>query len=109
MATLLVKNIDLLATFDDQCREISGGALFLRDNVIEKVGKTADLAGLEADVTLDLSGHVVMPGMVNTHHHMYQNQIRFMVQDDELDALSDLGRARRRCDRRLARVSSWPS
>jgi len=84
MTTLLVKNIDHLATFDDARREISGGALFLRDNVIEAVGTTAELAALEADQVLDLSGHIVMPGMVNTHHHMYQNLTRVMVQDDEL-------------------------
>jgi len=84
MATLLVKNIDLLATFDDQRREITDGAILLRDNVIEKVGTTTELAVLGADQVLDLSGHVVMPGMVNTHHHMYQNLTRVMVQDDEL-------------------------
>jgi cytosine/adenosine deaminase-related metal-dependent hydrolase len=84
MPTLLVKNIDLLATFDDAGRELRDGALFVRDNVIEKVGTTAELSGLAADRTLDLAGHVVMPGMVNTHHHMYQNLTRVMVQDDEL-------------------------
>jgi cytosine/adenosine deaminase-related metal-dependent hydrolase len=84
MPTLLVKNIELLATFDDARREIKDGALLLRDNVIVKVGATAELAGMAADRVLDLSGHIVMPGMVNTHHHMYQNLTRVMVQDDEL-------------------------
>lgn len=84
MTTLLVKNIDHLATFDDQRREIRDGALLLRDNVIAAVGTTAELGQSEADTVLDLSGHVVMPGMVNTHHHMYQNLTRVMVQDDEL-------------------------
>lgn len=84
MSTLLVKNIDLLATFDDQRREIADGALLVRDNVVEAVGTTAELAASDADDVLDLSGHIVMPGMVNTHHHMYQNLTRLMVQDDEL-------------------------
>jgi cytosine/adenosine deaminase-related metal-dependent hydrolase len=84
MSTLLVKNIDHLATFDDTHREIRGGALFVRDNVIGAVGNGADLAHFVADEVLDLSGHLVMPGMVNTHHHMYQNLTRVMVQDDEL-------------------------
>jgi len=84
MSTLLVRNIELLATFDDERREIADGALLVRDNVIEKVGTTAELAGETADSVVDLSGHVVMPGMVNTHHHMYQNLTRCMVQDDEL-------------------------
>ena len=84
MPTLLVKNIEYLATFDDARREIRDGALFVRDNVIEQVGTTAQLGAMTADRVLDLSGHVVMPGMVNTHHHMYQNLTRVMVQDDEL-------------------------
>jgi cytosine/adenosine deaminase-related metal-dependent hydrolase len=84
MPTLLVKNIEYLATFDDVRREIRDAALFLRDNVIEHVGTTAQLGAMAADRVLDLSGHVVMPGMVNTHHHMYQNLTRVMVQDDEL-------------------------
>jgi len=84
MPTLLVKNIALLATFDDARREIKDGVLLLRDNVIERVGTSAELAGVAADRVLDLSGHIVMPGMVNTHHHMYQNLTRVMVQDDEL-------------------------
>ena len=85
MPTLLVKNIDLLATFDDERREIEDGAILLRDNVIEAVGTTSELAAASAaDEVLDLSGHLVMPGMVNTHHHMYQNLTRVMVQDDEL-------------------------
>ncbi|MER9060560.1 8-oxoguanine deaminase [Mesorhizobium sp. M0933] len=84
MPRLLVKNIDLLATFDGTRREISDGALLIDDNVIEAVGTTAELSASSADEVLDLSGHVVMPGMVNTHHHMYQNLTRVMAQDDEL-------------------------
>ena len=84
MPTLLAKNIALLATFDDDGREMPDGAIFVRDNVIEAVGTTADLADTEADRVIDLSGHVVMPGLINTHHHMYQNLTRVMVQDDEL-------------------------
>jgi cytosine/adenosine deaminase-related metal-dependent hydrolase len=81
---LLVKNIEILATFDDAGREIAGGALFVRDNVIEWVGTTAELGAPAADRVLDLAGHIVLPGLVNTHHHMYQNLTRVMVQDDEL-------------------------
>jgi cytosine/adenosine deaminase-related metal-dependent hydrolase len=84
MPKLLVKNIDLLATFDNERREIEDGAILLLDNVIEAVGTTAELAERDADEVLDLSGRIVMPGMVNTHHHMYQNLTRVMVQDDEL-------------------------
>ena len=43
MSTLLVTNIDYLATFDDARREIRDGALLVRDNVIERVGTAAEL------------------------------------------------------------------
>lgn len=83
----LYRDIALLATFEDGApagREIADGALLIEDNVIRAVGTTADLAGLPADRTVSLSGHVVTPGLVNTHHHMYQNLTRVMVQDDPL-------------------------
>jgi cytosine/adenosine deaminase-related metal-dependent hydrolase len=75
MATLLVKNATVLVTMDDQRREIADGAIFVRDNVIEAVGTTADLPAT-ADEVLNLAGHLIMPGLVNTHHHMYQSLTR---------------------------------
>src|SRR5690554_775981 len=75
MTTLLAKNALVVATMDDERREIPDGAIFVRDNVIEQVGPTADLPQT-ADEVLDLSGHVVIPGLVNTHHHFYQTLTR---------------------------------
>ena len=48
MTTLLVKNIDYLATFDDARRELKNAALYVRDNVIEAVGTSAELASTQA-------------------------------------------------------------
>jgi 8-oxoguanine deaminase len=75
MGTLLVKNAAVLVTMDDQRREIADGAIFVRDNVIEAVGKSPDLPQT-ADEVLSLAGHLVMPGLINTHHHMYQSLTR---------------------------------
>ena len=86
MTTLLVKNIHTLVTMDDQRREISNGALFVRDNVIEQVGTTSELPQA-ADQVLDLhSRHIVMPGLVNTHHHFFQTLTRVIpaAQNSEL-------------------------
>lgn len=85
MATLLVKHARALVTMDDERREIADGALFVRDNVIEAVGTTRDLPAV-ADEVLDLRDHVVLPGLVNTHHHMYQSLTRVIVdgQNQEL-------------------------
>jgi 8-oxoguanine deaminase len=71
MTTLLVKNIHTLVTMDALRREISNGALLIRDNVIEAVGTTDELTDA-ADETVDLGRHIVLPGFVNTHHHFFQ-------------------------------------
>ncbi len=75
MPTLLVKNAAILVTMDGQRREIAGGGLFARDGFIEQVGASKELPG-EADQVLDLAGHLVLPGLVNTHHHFYQTLTR---------------------------------
>ncbi|MGO4377380.1 8-oxoguanine deaminase [Pseudoduganella sp. RAF19] len=83
--TLLIRNARVLVTMDDQRREIVDGAVFVRGNVIEQVGPTSDLPR-EADEVIDASGQVVLPGLVNTHHHMYQSLTRVIpaAQDGEL-------------------------
>jgi len=60
---------------DDHRREIAGGGLFIRDGFIEKVGTTEELPQ-EADEILDLDDHIVLPGLINTHHHFYQTLTR---------------------------------
>lgn len=83
MATLLIKNALCLATFDDQQREIPDGGLFIRDNRIEQVGASHELPP-QADTVLDLRDHVVLPGLINTHHHLYQSLTRCLAQDADL-------------------------
>lgn len=83
MGTVLVRHAHTLVTMDRDRREISDGGVFIRDNVIEQVGPTSELPS-EADEIIDLSGHIVMPGLVNTHHHMYQTLTRAMAQDSNL-------------------------
>ncbi|MBN1937921.1 MAG: 8-oxoguanine deaminase, partial [Anaerolineae bacterium] len=75
MTTLLVKNAALLATMDDAQRRIKDGGLFVRDGVIEQVGLTSTLPAT-ADRVIDASGMAVLPGLVNTHHHLYQTLTR---------------------------------
>ena len=75
MTTLLIRNAKMLVTMDTERREIRGGGLFVRDGVIEQVGETAVLP-LTADKILDLNHHIVLPGLVNTHHHLYQGLTR---------------------------------
>ncbi|WP_353190937.1 8-oxoguanine deaminase [Pandoraea pnomenusa] len=85
MKTLLVKNAEVLVTMDAGRREIARGGLYVEDNRIVAVG-TSDTLPATADEVLDLTGHVVIPGLVNTHHHMYQSLTRAIpaAQDGEL-------------------------
>ncbi|RME48529.1 MAG: 8-oxoguanine deaminase, partial [Chloroflexi bacterium] len=75
MSTLLVKNASLLVTMDDQRRQLEDAGLFVRNNVIEQVGTTTNLPAT-ADVVIDARGMIVLPGLVNTHHHLYQTLTR---------------------------------
>ena len=75
MSTLLVKHAHMLATMDSERREITDGGLFIEDGMIQQVGKTGDLPS-SADEILNLQDHIVLPGLVNTHHHFYQTLTR---------------------------------
>ncbi|MFT4175067.1 MAG: 8-oxoguanine deaminase [Luteolibacter sp.] len=75
MATLLVKNAQVLVTMDRERREIPDGGLFAENGIITYVGSTRDLP-TSADTVLDLSGQIVLPGFVNTHHHLNQTLTR---------------------------------
>ncbi|MGC9520558.1 MAG: 8-oxoguanine deaminase [Anaerolineae bacterium] len=77
MATLLLQHADLVVTMDDEHRRYADGAVYVRDNVIEAVGPTAQLPQ-SADRVLDGRGMLILPGLVNTHHHLYQTLTRAM-------------------------------
>ena len=83
--TLLARHADMLVTMDDARREIADGAIFVRGNRIERIGTTAEMPSW-ADTVIELKGHVLLPGLVNTHHHMFQTLTRVVpaAQDSEL-------------------------
>ncbi|MGB3216804.1 MAG: 8-oxoguanine deaminase [Anaerolineae bacterium] len=85
MSTLLLQHADLLVTMDAQRRQIKDGALFVRDQAIEQVGPTASLPA-SADTVINARGMIVLPGLVNTHHHLYQSLTRALAQDSVLFA-----------------------
>ena len=89
MPTLLIHNADCIATLDDTRRELRQGYVFIRDGKIESLGSTTDISPAllhSADEVIDAKGHLVIPGLVNTHHHMYQSLTRAIpeVQNAEL-------------------------
>ncbi len=84
MSTLLVRNATLLVTMDDRRREIPQGGMFIRDGWIEQVGPSENLPG-SADEVLDLDHHLLLPGLVNTHHHLYQTLTRAVPAAQDAD------------------------
>ena len=84
MSSLLVRNIHTLATMDAQRRELHDAAIYARDNTIVAVGTLADMPATTADLVIDARAHVVLPGLVNTHHHLFQTLTRALAQDADL-------------------------
>ncbi len=75
MPTLLLRNAELILTMDDKKTRFRNGGIFVRDNFIEAIGPTENLP-TTADTVIDASGMIVLPGLVNTHHHLYQTLTR---------------------------------
>ncbi|MGO4916283.1 8-oxoguanine deaminase [Pseudogemmobacter sp. W21_MBD1_M6] len=73
MPDILIRNADTLLTMDDQRREISGADILIRGGVIAAVGQGLVAVGAQV---LNAGGCVVTPGLVNTHHHLYQTLTR---------------------------------
>ncbi len=71
MPTLLAKTATVVVTMAGERRELQNAGLFARDGFIEQVAPTAELPA-SADTVLDLSGQILLPGLVNCHHHLDQ-------------------------------------
>jgi 8-oxoguanine deaminase len=77
--TILLKNALVIATMDDARREIEDGAVLVRGPEIVAVGPLDEVRAAHpgpVDEEIDLAGHVLLPGLVNTHHHMFQSLTR---------------------------------
>jgi 8-oxoguanine deaminase len=85
MTTLLIKNAQAIACMDDAHTELAGASILVRDGRIAHIGNAADMQG-QADQVMDASQHAVVPGLINTHHHMYQSLTKAIpgVQNAEL-------------------------
>ncbi len=75
MASLLIRHISSLVTLDDADQRWADGAIYAVDGVITQLGATADLPAT-ADTVISARDRLIMPGMINTHHHFYQTLTR---------------------------------
>jgi cytosine/adenosine deaminase-related metal-dependent hydrolase len=75
MASLLLRHAALVVSMDDTGSRWEDGGLYAEDNVIRQVGPTDGLPD-RADRVIDARHMVILPGLVNTHHHFYQTLTR---------------------------------
>lgn len=80
--TLLVKNIRYLVTCNDNNDILENVSLFTRDGVITEIG-VPDSS--QADEVIDASGMILYPGLINTHHHLYQSFSRNLPQVQHME------------------------
>ena len=103
---LLVRDSELLVTMHGQ--EFPGGWVALRDGLVQAVGAPGDEPAALED--LSAAGCLVTPGLINTHHHIFQNLTRSfapVVNADLLTWLHDLSRTWTRLDEEASYVSAW--
>jgi len=81
MGTILIKNAAAIVTVDDKDTVLREGGIFIRDNRIEAIGETPD----GADEIIDAAGCYVYPGLINTHHHLYQTFTRNLPQVQNME------------------------
>ena len=78
MSSTILKNADIVVTMDSTRREIAGGWVAIEDGVITGVGGPDDVP---IGASIDLAGHILTPGLINTHHHLFQSLTRTFAQD----------------------------
>ena len=107
IADLVIANARCVATMDGARREISGGWVAITDGLVSAIGEGP---APEAAKTIDATDCLVTPGLINTHHHLYQNLTRaFPAMTDKplfgwLQSLYPLWRA---IDTESVHVSAW--
>ncbi|HDI82464.1 MAG TPA: 8-oxoguanine deaminase, partial [candidate division WOR-3 bacterium] len=80
---ILLKNCLKIATFNRNLDELSGYDILIEGNIIKRISKNIEVKDAKV---IDCSDYLVIPGLVNTHHHFYQTLTRNLrpVQDAKL-------------------------
>ena len=73
--SLLIKNADFIVTMDLDRRIIKNGSIYIEKPKIVSIGKNEDVS-FRADKVIDAKGKIVIPGLINTHHHLSQTLTR---------------------------------
>ena len=108
-ADLLIHNARLVATVDNARRELPGGWVAITNGLISGVGSSIDPMPTATE-RIDATGCLVTPGLINTHHHLYQNLTRAyppMTSSPLFGWLQTLYPLWRALDEEGAHVSAW--
>lgn len=81
MSRLLIEGCEIVATMDDGGTEIAGGSILVEDGRISWVGGGRPPGSTQDVERISGNGCVAVPGLVNTHHHLYQTMTRVRAQD----------------------------
>lgn len=81
MSSLCIKNASVIVTCNDQDSVLENTSILIKDGVIQSIGQQS----FSADETLDASGCIVYPGLINTHHHLYQTFSRNLPQVQNME------------------------
>ncbi len=75
MTSLLIQHAELLVSMDDDDHRWTNGGIYVVDNIIQQIGATDQLPQ-SADQVIDARNMLILPGLINTHHHFYQTLTR---------------------------------
>jgi cytosine/adenosine deaminase-related metal-dependent hydrolase len=89
VSRLLVEGCEVVVTMDDAGTELAGGSILIEDGVVAWVGSGSppgaeQLDGADGAERLDGRGTVAIPGLINTHHHLFQTLTRARAQEQGL-------------------------
>lgn len=84
MSSLLVQHAALVVSMDDTDTRWEDGGIYVEENVIQQIGSTAQLPQ-QADRVIDARNMIILPGLVNTHHHFYQTLTRNLPTAQDAD------------------------
>jgi len=87
MKSTLINNIKYIVTCDDTDQLYENGYIFIEDGVIKKMGsgKDDDSMNFDASEIINGKGMIVYPGLINTHHHLYQYFTRNLPQVQNME------------------------
>ena len=75
MTSLLIQHATLIVSMDDSDTQWTDGGIYIEENAIQQIGPTDQLPQ-EADQVINAKDMIILPGLVNTHHHFYQTLTR---------------------------------